>query len=199
MNTSNSQLTVRKQIRRARRNLSVQQQRRAGFKLAQLVLYHPRFLSSKRIAFYLPNDGEIDPTCALDCALNIGKFCYLPVLYRGGVNRLLFGRVTRESKFTPNRFGIPEPNIATEGWVYPLELDLMLTPLVAFDILGNRIGMGGGFYDNTLSYLWPERNWRRPYVLGLAHEFQRINSIKENKWDIPLQTVITDKQVYNFK
>ncbi len=97
-----------------------------------------------------------------------------------------------------NRFGIPEPDIVRNGWVFASELDLVLAPLVAFDDEGNRIGMGGGFYDSSLNHLRLRRNWQRPYVVGVAHELQHLRSIGRNAWDVPLRGAITDKQVYQF-
>lgn len=193
------QPTVRKNMRAARRALTPAQQRNAARGLLNQVLKHPLYQRSRRIAFYLPNDGEIDPTLALRKALDRNKECYLPVLYRGGENRLLFGRTLTLTNMGLNRFGIPEPNIAKYGWVFSNELDLILAPLVAFDDEGNRIGMGGGFYDSSLKHLRLNRNWQRPYVLGLAHEFQHVESIGRNAWDIPLRGAITDQQIYKFE
>ncbi len=192
------QTEIRKQIRAQRRSLTTQQQRQAANNLARSLSRHPLFLKSNRIAFYWPNDGEIDPTDALAMAMALKKTCYLPVLYRGGVNRLLFGRVTQHTRFLPNRFGIPEPNIAAQEWLHAQSLDLLLAPLVAFDKTGNRIGMGGGFYDNSLKQLKHSRRWKRPSILGLAHEFQCVESITSNAWDIPLHGAVTNQQIYNF-
>jgi len=195
---SSRQSEIRRQIRRARRSLSKNQQQAAAENLARRVARHRLYLSSRNIAFYWPNDGEIDPTVILTQALAAGKSCFLPVLYKGGRNRLLFGRVNAYSRFAANKFGIPEPDIKTEGWVYSNCLDLVLTPLVAFDNGGNRIGMGGGFYDTTLSHLRVNSNWQRPYVIGLAHELQHLDSIGRNAWDIPLRAAITDQDIYQF-
>ncbi len=192
------QSTVRKDMRAARRALTSAEQHDAAVGLLSQTLRHPLYQRSRRIALYLPNDGEIDPTQIFSHAVSRGKECYLPVLYRGGENRLLFGRTRSLHDLSPNRFGIPEPDIAKYGWVFANQLDLILAPLVAFDDQGNRIGMGGGFYDSSLKHLRHSRNWQRPCVLGLAHEFQRVASIGRNAWDVPLRGAITDRQIYNF-
>jgi 5-formyltetrahydrofolate cyclo-ligase len=75
-------------------------------------------------------------------------------------------------------------------------LDLMLVPLVGFDGACNRIGMGGGFYDRTLAYLRRRRHWRRPRLIGIAHECQRVDRIDPRPWDIPLDAVVTEQGVY---
>ncbi len=193
------QATVRHNMRAARRALTPTQQRIAANGLLNQVIRHRLYQQSRRLALYLPTDGEIDPTPIFHQALERGKQCYLPVLYRGGKNRLLFGRTLTLTNMTLNRFDIPEPEIAKFGWVFSNQLDLILAPLVAFDENGNRIGMGGGFYDRSLQHLRQKRNWQRPYILGLAHEFQRVESIGRNAWDIPLRGAITDQQTYDFR
>ena len=195
---SSFQTTVRKNMRAARRALTPKQQRIAAQGLLNQIFRHPLYLNSRRIAFYLPNDGEIDPTPVLIKALECKKSCYLPVLYRGGEDRLIFGRTVSLDDMTLNRFGIPEPNIAKNGWVFSNQLDLIFAPLVAFDDQGNRIGMGGGFYDRSLEHLRLERTWQRPHVIGLAHEFQHVENIGRNAWDVPLRGAITDKNTYKF-
>ena len=190
--------SIRKNIRSQRRSLTKQQQHYASLRIAEQLQKHPIFLTSRRIAFFWPNDGEIDLTVALSNALDSQKSCYLPVLYRGGENRLLFARYTRNSVMRRNKFGIPEPDLARDGWVFAQQLDLVLTPLVAFDDQGNRIGMGGGFYDRTLRHLNLPNSMQRPFVLGVAHEFQHLDSVGRNAWDIPLKGAVTDERIYQF-
>ena len=185
-------------MRIARRALTAYQQTQAAQGLLRQVQKHRLYLKSRKVALYLPNDGEIDPTPLLHKALANGKNCYLQVLYRGGTNRLLFGKIPHLQNLKVNRFGIPEPDITKYGWVYANQLDLILAPLVAFDRYGNRIGMGGGYYDRSLQCLKRTQNWQRPHVIGLAHEFQRVESIGRNAWDVPLRGAITDKAIYNF-
>jgi len=95
-----------------------------------------------------------------------------------------------------NQFGIAEPMVSPRYYLRADALDLLLVPLVAFDVNGNRLGMGGGFYDRTLAYLKRRQHWCRPYLLGIAHDFQRVESLKRADWDIPLQAILTNKSFY---
>jgi 5-formyltetrahydrofolate cyclo-ligase len=158
------------------------------------------FLYSKRIAFYVASDGELDPAQLLDAALNMAKQCYLPALkpdfHRPGCNALLFSQIGEGSHIVLNKFGIPEPDIRRQSWITCQSLDLILVPLVAFDPEGNRLGMGKGYYDRSLNFISSKNCWHRPRLLGLAHECQRSETLVINPWDVPLDGVITDKMLY---
>jgi 5-formyltetrahydrofolate cyclo-ligase len=78
-------------------------------------------------------------------------------------------------------------------------LDLVLLPLVGFDDAGGRLGMGGGFYDRSLAYLARRQSWRKPTLLGLAHECQKVERLAQASWDVPLAGTVTDKHWYSAK
>ena len=75
-------------------------------------------------------------------------------------------------------------------------MDLLFLPLVAFDTHGNRMGMGGGFYDRSLAFLQQKNGLKKPVLAGLAHEIQKVEQLLTQNWDIPLDFVITEKQLY---
>ncbi|MCW9089242.1 MAG: 5-formyltetrahydrofolate cyclo-ligase [Gammaproteobacteria bacterium] len=190
---------LRRQIRQQRRNLSPRQRRSAAESLARLLVCHPLFLHSRHIAFSLPNDGELDLTPLIRRAWDMGKQCYLPVLSPLYHNRLWFAPYHPDSKLLPNRFGIPEPDCNWRKMRPVWTLDLLLTPLVAFDASGNRLGMGGGFYDRTLAYLARRQHWRKPRLIGTAYAFQQAESLPHQPWDVPLQGVATERGVLQLK
>ena len=186
-----------RQTLRARRNaLSAQQQARAAEQLAARVANSSVFRSARRIACYVPNDGEIDTRPLMRRMWRMRRQCYLPVLSRLFYDRLWFAPATPWSTFSRNRFGIPEPVAASRSWLRAEEIDLILVPLVGFDMNGNRLGMGGGFYDRSLGFLRDRSCWIRPKLLGLAHDFQRLEILEPSPWDIPLQGVATDRALY---
>ena len=188
---------LRQQIRNQRRALSDSEREQAAFLLCERISQSRIYQHSKHIAFYLPNDGEMDLTLLIQHAWNQGKHCYLPVLAEPNTQRLWFIPYTPESKLQPNRFGIPEPVHSNSLRIRKtLSLDLILMPLVAFDEQCNRVGMGGGFYDRTLAFLRQRKYWHKPNLLGIAYEFQKHQGLKPNPWDIPLQSVVTEQQFY---
>ena len=94
----------------------------------------------------------------------------------------------------PNRFGIAEPELGKNPTAPVWTLDIILLPLVAFDRAGNRMGMGGGFYDRTLARL-NNSAMERPLLIGLAHHCQEVEHLQAQSWDIPLDIIATDKEL----
>ena len=189
---------LRKQIRLLRRKLSPHEQLRHSRIVAKHFTNSHLFRQSNRIALYLAADGELDPTLVAERARAAGKKLYLPILQPGVKKTLWFAEFREGEKMIANRFGIREPDIRKRNPVPPWGLDLILLPLVAFDNHGNRLGMGGGFYDRTLSYLHKRSHWTKPKLIGLAHECQRVEHLHSNHWDIPLQGAISEKAYYRF-
>jgi 5-formyltetrahydrofolate cyclo-ligase len=198
VNTSTARTTMRRDLRDRRRALSPADQARAAAALAARLVANRLFRVSRRIAVYLPNDGEIDPAPLMERIWQQNKVCYLPILSRLKHDRLWFAPYTPQTPLALNRFGIPEPVTAARHWARAQELDLILMPLVAFDAHGNRLGMGGGFYDKSLAFLRTRTLWRKPHLIGLAHDFQRVNRVEAFPWDVPLQAVVTDHGIYSF-
>jgi 5-formyltetrahydrofolate cyclo-ligase len=190
--------TLRQKLRARRRALSAEEQKQAASHLAANVTGTRLFLASRRIACYLPNDGEIDTHPILAHIRRMRKDCYLPVLSRLSHDRLWFARMDTDTDLASNRFGIPEPVVPARDLVRAQELDLILMPLVGFDDQGHRLGMGGGYYDRSLEFLRHRHHWRKPHLLGIAYDFQRVNGLTADPWDIPLAGVITDQAVYFF-
>jgi len=182
-------------MRERRRAMDKSARRRMAQALARHLGACLRVRRARRIACYLCNDGEMDLGPAMDLLRSSGAKLLLPTLRGDG---LWFLPYDRETPLAPNRFGIPEPDVAAHARCRARDLDLVLMPLVAFDTAGNRLGMGGGFYDRTFSYLQTRKIWKKPLLLGIAYEFQHLDSLTTRPWDIPLQGVATEKCVHRF-
>lgn len=185
---------IRKLIRKTRQQLSPDEQQIAAQSVMRNALEHPAIVQAQRIALFLSFDGEIDTHPLIDSLLQQGKEVYLPILHPFNRHNLLFLRYTSETKLVKNRFKIDEPPLDVTT-VLPLnQLDIMMVPLVAFDDQGQRLGMGGGFYDRTLA------NWQQKgfYPIGLAHDCQQVQSLPTAHWDIPLPEIITPKKIWHW-
>ncbi len=204
VNKKSNKADLRKAIRNKRTALTLEQQSTAAQGLLIQLQTVPAFRAARKIAMYLINDGEIDPVDVMKWCWKNSMQTYVPLIVRGGNNILLFAEVNQHSEFNENQFGIREPAVEADQIIDAADLDLVLTPLVAFDQNGNRIGMGGGFYDATFAFVknsFGKRgseggSLKKPEMIGIAHEMQKVDGICAEQWDIPLTTVVTDKNVY---
>lgn len=183
---------LRRLLRARRRDLPSVQQRRAAHLLVRHAVRQRWYVEARSIAAYIAADGEIDPAILIRRALRDGKRVCLPRLMPG--NRLVFIEYRAGERLRRNRFGIPEPYI--RRIVATMELDVVLLPLVGFDDRGNRLGMGGGFYDRTFAASRQAGRARigAPRLIGLAHSFQQVDSLPEQPWDVPLSGVLTERR-----
>jgi 5-formyltetrahydrofolate cyclo-ligase len=187
---------IRKLKRKQRQTLSAKTQQQHSKSLCQNIIQQKNYRNSQHVACYLANDGEIDPYLLIEHAWFANKKVYLPVL-SPIKDSLYFALYEENTRFRHNRFNIAEPICQPSEWIKASQLDLLLLPLVAFDPYGNRVGMGGGFYDRTLAYLRHRRLWKKPVLMGLAHETQKVDQLESQSWDIPLDYIITETQTYH--
>ncbi|QTF94290.1 MAG: 5-formyltetrahydrofolate cyclo-ligase [Halomonas sp. BM-2019] len=189
-----SRSALRAELRRRRRALTPRQRLEASERLCRGLRRLPEVQRTRRVALYLPNDGEIDPTPLIDWFRRRGARVHLPVLRPLSRNRLWFVHYHPGTPMVTNRYGIPEPHTRhgahrarrLPAWA----LDLILLPLVGFDEAGQRMGMGGGFYDRSLAFT--RRPGPRPRLIGLAHECQRVERLPAAPWDVPLDAIVSD-------
>lgn len=181
----------RKVCRSKRKALSSSYRKQATLAATNNLKKLSRFQKSKRIACYIANDGEISPHLIINFLWKKKKSCYLPVLNLLKTKKLRFLAYNQDSRLDYNRYGIAEPDTPIKNSLQTWILDLIIIPVVGFDCHGHRIGMGGGYYDRTFSYLKTRQYWHKPYIVGFAFDEQELIHIKTNKWDIPLNAIIT--------
>ncbi|GAB51361.1 5-formyltetrahydrofolate cyclo-ligase [Atlantibacter hermannii] len=178
---------IRQQIRLRRKSLTHEQQTQAAQQAAARMMGFAPVVEAQTVAAFLSFDGELDTRPLIEGLWRAGKKVYLPVLHPFSAGNLLFLRYFPDSDLVLNHFKIHEPALDVRH-VLPLnKLDVLITPLVAFDTTGQRLGMGGGFYDRTL------QNWRAHglFPVGYAHDCQQVDALPVEEWDIPLPAVIT--------
>ena len=124
---------MRVKLRAQRLRLSHDERRLAAERVLAHLVGTRLFLVSRRIACYLPNDGEIDTSDLIQRMWRLRKKVFLPVLSRLAVDRLWFARALPGMRLVANRYGIPEPRVAARHLVRAREIDLIVLPLVAFD------------------------------------------------------------------
>ena len=142
------------------------------------------------VAGYRGIRGEVDIDAALTLMIERGTVVTVPRVERHAMSFLPW---LPEAATIAGSFGIDEP---IEGEPVPFGFhDVVLVPLVAFDGRGQRLGQGGGFYDRAIAGCADPR----PTLIGVAHAFQQVEEVPTEPWDMPLDAVVTEDAVHEFR
>ena len=190
----------RRYFTRQRRALTDHERRQAAQQASMhLIALSKRLPTRARVGFYYDGFGELPTQPILTWCYRLGYFAYLPVVGSLGFDRQ--GQVDKRLRFVPviqqrlvnvptytHQLGMQQNYSRTLLWAQ--SLDVVICPLVAADKRGNRMGMGGGFYDTTLAPI--HRSGRKkPLKIGWCYDFQVVDHLEQQPWDVPLDALIT--------
>jgi len=179
---------VRTHGRTARCKMSAAERDIASEIIAEKVTRAPWFQRAEYIACYLPTPDEVNTWTIIARAWHMKKRIFVPVVKKK--HQMYFQEIVAKTELQTNRFGILEPKHG--DFVTARMLDVVLTPVVAFDKSNHRVGMGGGYFDRTFSFLKDRNFLFHPKLIGLAFACQRVQEISPNPWDIRLFSTITE-------
>ena len=194
--------TLRKHLRNNRKKLTqaeqVEHAKKAFAHVKSLLENNSKFSSPQNIAIFLSQDGELATQQTIKYLWqHTHHKVYLPVLETRNGWHMAFVHYTNNSKIIKNRFGIKEPSVPLNEHLSGQEMDWVLMPLVGFDNQGNRLGMGGGYYDRSFEFkLHSHKNSTQ--LIGWAHECQRVEKLPAETWDVPLNGIITEQGFHTF-
>lgn len=184
-----SKTELRYSLRRHRQSLSTEFRAAASLNVVNKLSDLPFFPLCAKIAIYLSQDNEVDVSPLL--SLHAEKNYYLPMITPE--KTLIFNAYRPGDALQKNHLGILEP---TSSQLLAAErLHLVCVPLVGFDKEGNRLGMGGGYYDRTFAFKKKQHN-TYPFLLGIAYECQKVTLLPYVDWDIPLDGILTEQAYY---
>jgi 5-formyltetrahydrofolate cyclo-ligase len=189
---------IRSRLQKRRKELGPIPILQAAQAVAAQVVQLTEFLDAQHIGCYLAIEGELDPMPIIHCAHFLKKTLYLPVISDAknpDESALEFHAYTPGDPLFKGMHGISGPAHRTQLSREVSQLELIFVPLVAFDAHCNRLGRGAGHYDRTLNAC-REQTGRLPHLIGLGYEFQKIPEIVADKWDVPLDKVVTEKTIY---
>ena len=162
----------------------------ARSRAAQLTLLGmPQFRAGARVALYLPIDRETDTGLLLAAARRRGVRLFVPVITDMRRRRIEFRPLS--DRMRRGAYGISIPHEAAR----PLGarwLTMVIVPLVGVDASGRRLGMGGGFYDRAFAFRAGRRHWHGPRLIGLGFDFQRVDAVFAEHWDLRLDGFASD-------
>ncbi|MGP9545630.1 5-formyltetrahydrofolate cyclo-ligase [Psychrobacter sp. AOP7-B1-25] len=190
----------RRQFTRQRRQLNDGERRQYALSASlHLSKLQQRLPKNARIGLYYDGFGELPTQPLLDWCRRLGYLPYLPVV--GSLGRTSNGNDDKRLRFVPiyhtkllnvptriHQLGMKQNHSRALLWAS--ELDVIICPLVAVDVNGNRMGMGGGFYDTTLGNSY-RSGAKKPLKIGWCYDFQMVEQLARQPWDVPLDGLIT--------
>ena len=185
---SETKANVRSAALDARRAMSSGERTAASATICERVVRSHEFRSCKLLGAYLPMRDEVDTTLIVERAWRAQKRVFVPVTDTHGT--MNFCEISPDTVVARNRYGLWEPVAGV--LIDTRDLDIVITPVVAFDDDGRRIGMGGGYYDRCFHFLRNRRKWLRPKLIGVAFACQESTAITNDSWDVPLYSVVTE-------
>jgi len=179
--------TLRRELRQRRRELPAAARIAAAEALAQRILALPFLPREGYVAGYWAMDGEIG-LHVLQLRLPPGLAWCLPVLH-GDVLR--FAPWRAGDPLVTNRYGIPEPDVEPSSALDAADMALVVMPLVGFDVRGQRLGMGGGWYDR--SFAFRRDRTAPPWLVGAGFAVQQVPMLETAGWDVAPDAICTEE------
>ncbi len=181
---------IRQEILKQRREISETESLNCGKSVLEKLKAHDFFRSKKIVASYISTNGELSTNPINDFLIENHDLVlpFINIYVKGNMD---FYSFKKGDHLVENRFHILEPENKKENLIRPDLIDAIIVPLVAFDNKGNRMGMGGGYYDRMLKKVSAEC-----LLIGVAYDFQKIDSVPTENWDMPLDEVITPTNHY---
>ena len=161
----------------------------SSYKLINKIIEIEKLKQVKFIASFISIKTEICTEPLNDYLFSLGKKICLPVILNNK-KYLTFRLYDKKNPLKKGKFNILEPDDTSQE-ILP---DLILTPCLAFDIFGYRLGYGGGYYDRTFLKL---KKISHPFIsVAVAYEGQKINKVIKNATDQKIDYILTEKKIY---
>ena len=149
------------------------------------------FEDIKIVSSFISIHTEINTYQLNSYLLKKNKTLCLPVIVNKN-DHLVFRKFIKGQNMIDGYMKIKEPPNTNEI-LFP---DLLFVPCLAYDRFGYRLGYGGGYYDRTLNYF---KSINKKYLsIGYAFDDQKVSDVPKDKFDIKLDYVITEKNIYSF-
>ena len=186
-------IKLRQDLRNRRQRLEQADRLSRSLDITRHLSRHLPFVRARRIALYMSTPEEVDTESIIEMSRQMGKELFLPVVNTVTFRPLplLFAPFDPDlSRLKKNRYGILEPDTPVGKALRGTELPLVCVPMVGFNRQGDRIGMGGGYYDRAFA----GRGNRKTHLVGLAFACQEAEFPPEPH-DIPMSVIITENGV----
>jgi 5-formyltetrahydrofolate cyclo-ligase len=185
---------LRRAMAEKRDALSSEERKRMAAAATEIFCELPEVRVAHTVAGFVSTRSEIDTEALLQRFRQRGVTVVLPRVSTGLIPpRLRFHRVEEKSELVFGIFGLLEPGQDCPE-VPAQEIDVCLVPGLAFAKRGDRVGYGGGYYDELAAYVRAHPNATGSIFVGFAFDFQLLESCPTGEWDVPVDCVVTDER-----
>jgi 5-formyltetrahydrofolate cyclo-ligase len=203
LQNNNSSLSTKDQLRKILRTqraaIDAKTRQAAALAGMKILAETTVFKNAQHIACYLAQGSEFDLQPIIELIWEAQKKCYLPVLGPEQEKSLHFVAYHVDDCLQTNCYAIQEPLFLPAKEIHAGQLELVLVPLIGFDLAGHRLGSGSGYYDRAFTFLLQEPRPARPYFVGVGYQAQALASIPYDAWDVPLDGLLTEQAFTKYR
>lgn len=181
---------IRKNILKKRLSLSSEEIRNKSQQIFLQLTKTVEYRNSQNVMFYVATRSEVQTEEMIKESIKMGKNIFVPIILAKSINLAPSKILDFDTELEKGKKGILEPMKKYYRFFPPENIDLTIVPGVAFDLSGNRIGRGFGYYDNFLRQIRTSIK-----VIALAFEMQIVKMIPAEKNDFPVHKIITEKRI----
>lgn len=181
---------IRRNISNQRLSLTLEEIENKSYQIFLNLLKSEEYINFPNIMFYVATRSEVQTEEMIKTSIKRGKNIFVPVILTECINLVPSKLTDFDRELEKGKKGIFEPKQEYRRLFPPEDLDLIILPGIAFDIRGNRIGRGGGYYDNFLRKIYPSVK-----IIALAFEIQIVKKIPTDTNDIAVHKIITEKRI----
>lgn len=181
---------LRKAMLGKRKSMNIEDVITSSNKIIETIMELPEFKSSKNIMLYLSFNNEVNTYPLVKWCLDNNKIVIAPYCIQHSKEIVPYRITNLSTDLVKSDFGVMEPKKDLLEKINIEDIDLILVPAVAFDQHCNRIGFGAGYYDRFLC-----NKPKHTPAIGIAYDYQIIDKIPTDEYDVPLDFIITEKRV----
>jgi 5-formyltetrahydrofolate cyclo-ligase len=184
---------LRKKLRTQRAAIDAKTRQAAALAGRQILAETAVFKNAQHIACYLAKSCEFDLQPIIELIWQTHKKCYLPVLGPEQKKSLHFIAYEADDCLQTNCYAIQEPLFSAAKEIPAEQLELVLVPMMGFDLAGHRLGSGSGYYDRAFAFLLQQPRPLQPYFVGVGYQAQALDSVPYDAWDVPMNGLLTEQ------
>ena len=183
---------LRDELRARRKALTASQVHTASMRVAERLRAMDEWRTASEVLIYWPVRGEVDTRMLLAELWARKVRVLMPRCRPDAPGEMDIACAACEADLAPGMFSILEPSTNRCPTVTRAAPDLAFIPGVGFDRRGYRLGFGGGYYDRILA----GPDMAETVTVGLCHSFQLVDKLPIEEWDVPMNMICTDEELW---